>query len=166
METETTIKQENPKAEKKPAAKKPSVKKDTEKTPPKKSYIEAVGRRKTSVARVRLFSVPESEGAIEINQKNGDVYFFTQELLKTATASLRKMKLLNKFFVTAKISGGGIHSQAEAFRHATARALVKFNLEFRKRLKRSNYLKRDPRAKERRKFGLKKARKSPQWSKR
>lgn len=129
-------------------------------------YIEAVGRRKTSVARVRLVSSSDENSKIKINEKEAEIYFFTPELFKIATASLRKMKFLNKFYITAKIKGGGIHSQAEAFRHAIARGLVKFNPDFRKRLKRSEYLKRDPRAKERRKFGLKKARKAPQWSKR
>lgn len=129
-------------------------------------YLEAVGRRKTSVARVRLFNSSDENSKIEINEKDAEKYFFTPELFKIATASLRKMKLSNKFHITAKIKGGGIHSQAEAFRHAVARALTEFNPDFRKRLKRSSYLKRDPRAKERRKFGLKKARKAPQWSKR
>lgn len=133
---------------------------------PKKGYIEAVGRRKTSVARVRMFTSSDHLGEVSVNEKTAEKYFFSPELVKIATASLRKMKLLSKFYVTAKVSGGGIHSQAEALRHATARALTKFNMEFRKRLKRSGYLKRDPRAKERRKFGLKKARKAPQWSKR
>lgn len=131
----------------------------------KSRYFEAVGRRKTSVARTRLLSDSAGTG-IEINGKPAEKYFFTPDLLKIATASLRKFKLSNKFFITAKIKGGGIHSQAEAFRHATARALIKFNPEFRKKLKRAGYLTRDPRAKERRKFGLKKARKAPQWSKR
>lgn len=144
-----------------------AVKKQKEEVPKKPvKYLEAVGRRKTSVARVRLMSSSDENLKIEINEKDAEKYFFTSELFKIATASLRKMKLLNKFHITAKIKGGGIHSQAEAFRHAVARALTEFNPDFRKRLKRSSYLKRDPRAKERRKFGLKKARKAPQWSKR
>ena len=72
----------------------------------------------------------------------------------------------DKFAVTAKIVGGGIHSQAEALRHGIARALVKNDEQLRKTLKKEGMLKRDPRAKERRKFGLKKARKAPKWSKR
>lgn len=146
--------------------------KNEEKEKIKNRYFEAVGRRKTSVARTRLFSPANgavndsAEAGIEINGKPAEKYFFTPDLLKIATASLRKFKLSNKFFITAKIKGGGIHSQAEAFKHATARALIKFNPEFRKKLKRAGYLTRDPRAKERRKFGLKKARKAPQWSKR
>lgn len=155
--------------EKTTAVKKPkiTVKKQKEEAPKKPAkYLEAVGRRKTSVARVRLFNSSDENSKIEINEKEAEKYFFTPELFKIATASLRKMKLLNKFYITAKINGGGIHSQAEAFRHAIARALTEFNPDFRKRLKRSSYLKRDPRSKERRKFGLKKARKAPQWSKR
>lgn len=130
----------------------------------KRRYFEAVGRRKTAVARVRLFTDQKTE--IIVNEKPCEQYFFTPELVKIATAALRKMKLLNKFFVSAKIKGGGICAQAEAMRHATARALIKFNSDFRKKLKKAGYLKRDPRAKERRKFGLKKARRAPQWSKR
>lgn len=157
--------------EKKQVLKKPvkitAVKKQSEEEAKKsEKYIEATGRRKTSVARVRLMNAPENRSGIVVNEKSLDNYFFSPEIAKTATAALRKMKILNKFYITAKIKGGGIHSQAEAFRHASARALTKFNLEFRKRLKRSGYLIRDPRAKERRKFGLKKARKAPQWSKR
>ena len=83
-----------------------------------------------------------------------------------AHEALGKVKSLNKFSVSAKIQGGGSHSQAEALRHGLARALVKFHEEWRKRLKKSSLLKRDPRMKERKKFGKKKARKSPQWSKR
>lgn len=131
-----------------------------------KKYFEAVGRRKTSVVRVRVSTSEGNTGEMTVNEKPAEKYFFTPELLRVATASLKKMKLFNKFSVTAKIKGGGIHSQAEAFRHAIARALIKFNPDFRKRLKKSGYLERDARAKERRKFGLKKARKAPQWSKR
>lgn len=162
---ETLIKEKKQIAEK--PVKAAGVKKQKEEIIKKpEKYIEATGRRKTSVARVRLTSVPENKSVVLVNEKPLDNYFFSPELAKTATAALRKMKILNKFYITAKIKGGGIHSQAEAFRHATARALTAFNLEFRKRLKRSGYLTRDPRAKERRKFGLKKARKAPQWSKR
>jgi len=141
---------------------KPKIEKRQE--PAKKRYFEAVGRRKTAVARARLASDSRSE--IIVNDKPCETYFFTPELAKIAMASLRKMKLLSKFYITAKIKGGGIHSQAEAFRHATARVLVKFNPDFRKKLKKAGYLTRDPRVKERRKFGLKKARKAPQWRKR
>lgn len=129
----------------------------------KKKYIEGIGRRKTSTARVRIF---EGGRGIGVNGKDYSVYFPTLEMQKIVEGALREMNMDGKFGVEVKISGGGIHSQAEALRHGMARALVMFNAEFRKRLKKAGYLKRDPRMKERRKFGLKKARKAPQWSKR
>lgn len=138
--------------------------KPAEKKPRKPDrYFEAVGRRKTSVARTRLFT---RAGDFAVNDKLHTVYFPTEELQKTAEDSLRKMKLLGRFRISVKVSGGGVHSQAEAIRHGLARCLVKFNPDFRKRLKRAGFLKRDPRMKERKKFGLKKARKAPQWAKR
>lgn len=139
-------------------------KKQIEKKAEIPAYYEAVGRRKTSVARVRLFN--KGAPGIIINNRKSDDYFFTDELRKIIEDPLKKMKLSDKFRVLAKISGGGIHSQAEALRHSLSRALIKFNPDFRKRLKKAGFLKRDPRMKERRKFGLKKARKAPQWSKR
>lgn len=132
----------------------------------KGEYYEAVGRRKSAVARVRLFNKGKEKSDVVINDKKISDYFPTDKLQKTAMSSLEIMKADDRFKVTAKISGGGIQAQAEALRHALARALIKFNAEFRKRLKKATYLKRDPRVKERRKFGLKKARKAPQWSKR
>ena len=80
--------------------------------------------------------------------------------------SLEKMKSIGRFRVVATVKGGGIHSQAEAIRHGIARALVTFNPDYRKRLRKANFLTRDSRMKERKKFGLKRARKAPQWSKR
>lgn len=126
-------------------------------------YFEAVGRRKTSVARVRLFT---RAGDFLVNGKPHNVYFPTLELQKNAEEALQKMKLWGRFRVSVKVLGGGIHSQAEAVRHGLARCLVKFNPDFRKRLKRAGFLRRDPRMKERKKFGLKKARRAPQWAKR
>lgn len=139
------------------------VKKKTTKAE-KQVYFEGIGRRKTSTARVRIFN--KGGESILVNEKKYSEYFPTQELRSIAEDALNKMKLPDKFKITAKISGGGIHSQAEALRHGISRALVKFNADFRKRLKKAGFLKRDPRMKERRKFGLKKARKAPQWSKR
>ncbi|MEK7122106.1 MAG: 30S ribosomal protein S9 [Patescibacteria group bacterium] len=127
------------------------------------NYIEGVGRRKTSIARVRII---EGGKNIIVNGKDYATYFPTLEMKRIAHDALDKMGVLNRFEVEARISGGGIHSQAEALRHGLARALIKYNADFRKRLKKAGYLKRDPRMKERRKFGLKKARKSPQWKKR
>ena len=126
-------------------------------------YFEAVGRRKTAVARVRLFT---RAGDFTVNGKLYGSYFQTFELQKTVEDALQKMKLFGRFRVSAKVFGGGHHTQAEALRHGLARCLIKFNPDFRKRLKRAGYLKRDPRMKERKKFGLKKARRAPQWAKR
>lgn len=126
-------------------------------------YYEAVGRRKTSVARARLFT--KGQGIV-VNGKDYTEYFPTDALQKIAESSLKKMKSLDRFKVVVKVAGGGLQSQAEAIRHATARVLVDFNLDFKKRLRRAGYLTRDPRMKERKKFGLKRARKSPRWSKR
>ncbi|MEI6843366.1 MAG: 30S ribosomal protein S9 [bacterium] len=133
-------------------------------TDTKEKYIEAVGRRKTSVARVRI--TPASKTTVSINEKDIADYFPTKEMHLLVVEPFKDKKITDKFKVTAKIVGGGIHSQAEALRHGIARALVDYNPELRKDIKKEGYLKRDPRSKERRKFGLKKARKAPQWSKR
>lgn len=127
-------------------------------------YIEAVGRRKTSSARVRI--TESTKEGVTINDKTVAEYFPTAELQAIVHEALEKSKVPGKFSVTVKVVGGGIHSQAEALRHGLSRAIVKFDEETRKRLKKLGFLKRDPRMKERRKFGLKKARKAPQWSKR
>jgi len=152
-------------AEKKTTTKKKVTKKEIKKPRPKPArYFEAVGRRKTSVARVRLFT--QEEKLILVNEKPYQNYFPTFELQQTATASLKKMKAFDKFRILVKVKGGGVHSQAEAVRHGIARALVEFNPDFRRRLRRAGYLTRDPRMRERKKFGLKRARRAPQWSKR
>ncbi|OGZ57902.1 MAG: 30S ribosomal protein S9, partial [Candidatus Ryanbacteria bacterium RIFCSPLOWO2_12_FULL_47_9c] len=83
-----------------------------------------------------------------------------------AEDAFRKTRPETRFSVTALIKGGGIHSQSEALRHGLSRALIQFDQELRKKLKKPGFLKRDPRVKERRKFGLKKARRAPQWAKR
>src|SRR5690349_19706669 len=129
-----------------------------------KKYIETVGRRKTSVARVRL--VEAGKHSYSINDRELAHYFPTADLQRIATEPFTKGKATGKFKITAHIKGGGVSSQAEAFRHGVARALIEYDTEFKGRLKKAGFLKRDPRAKERRKFGLKKARKAPQWSKR
>ncbi len=128
------------------------------------TYIQAVGRRKTSVARVRLSD--STKQSIVINDRTFTEYFPTAELQRIVTESLVLVGKGTKSKITILVNGGGIHSQAEAIRHAITRALVKDDAELRKPLKKEGFLKRDPRAKERRKFGLKKARKAPQWSKR
>lgn len=129
-----------------------------------KKYIEAVGRRKTAVARVRI--TEGSKNNFEINGKPSVEFFPTEELQIIAQEAITKSEVPAKFSVTALVKGGGQHAQAEAVRHGMARALVEFDPELRKALKDAGYLKRDPRSVERKKPGLKKARKSPQWSKR
>lgn len=131
---------------------------------PSSVYFEAVGRRKTSVARVRLFS--KGDAGITVNDKKFTEYFPTKSMQNAVEEPLETMKLKDRFLITVRVNGGGIASQSEAVRHGIARALTKFDLELRKKLKKAGLLTRDPRMKERRKFGLKKARKAPQWSKR
>lgn len=124
-------------------------------------YIEAVGRRKTSVARVRVtFDKP----GFSINDLSLAEYFPIKELQHVVESPIKKLDV--KIFVSAKVSGGGISSQAEAVRLGISRALVENNSQVRGTLKKEGMLRRDSRSKERRKFGLKKARKAPQWSKR
>ncbi|MDP1538530.1 MAG: 30S ribosomal protein S9 [bacterium] len=145
----------------------------------KEKYFEGVGRRKTAIARVRLFpqkekslskssppSLQKTEAQFLINEKPLEEYFQTIELQQAVYAPLNLMNFLEQFKVSVKVKGGGIVSQAEAVRHGVARALVLFNPDFRKKLKKAGYLKRDPRMRERKKFGLKRARRAPQWSKR
>ena len=127
-------------------------------------YFEGTGRRKTSIARVRLYTKGDKD--IEVNGVDFKKYFMTPSLQTTVLDSLDKMKSLGRFKVIVVVNGGGINSQAEAVRHGIARALVVFNPEYRKRLRKAGFLTRDPRMKERKKFGLKRARKAPQWSKR
>ncbi len=168
-----TKKTETKKAkEKKPAAvKKPPVKAVAPKPKPEK-YYQADGKRKTARARIRLFTskiAPSKEDVqqvFSVNEKPLKQYFPISELQQIARSSLEKMKCLDKFRVSARVKGGGLRAQAEAIRHGTARALVLFNPEFRKRLKTAGFLTRDPRMRERKKFGLKRARRAPQWSKR
>ncbi|MBU6390471.1 30S ribosomal protein S9 [Patescibacteria group bacterium] len=133
-------------------------------TEEKTKYIETVGRRKTAVARVRL--TPSSKSSCVVNGKELLEYFRTDEARRVAGEALIALNLPGKFKITATIKGGGGSGQAEALRHGVARALIIYDTELRKNLKKIGFLKRDPRAKERRKFGLKKARKAPQWSKR
>ena len=128
------------------------------------SYIFAVGRRKKAVARVRLFK--KGTGKITVNEKEYDKYFPTfelHELLTQPTLATGKSKEMD---FSIKVAGGGIHGQAEAARHGIARALVIFDKDLRKTLKSLGYLRRDPRRKERKKPGLKGARRAPQWAKR
>ncbi len=156
MRREKLKKVEKAKVKKVEEAKRPAVKAE--------KYWEAVGRRKTAVARVRLFT--RGEKAFLVNQKPYNIYFPTSELQQIIQAALEKMKCLDKFRVSVIVKGGGLHAQAEAIRHGISRALTLFNPDFRKRLKKAGFLTRDSRMRERKKFGLKRARRAPQWQKR
>ena len=145
--------------------KKKVIKKEIKKPELKpKRYFEAVGRRKTAIARVRLFT--QGEKKVLVNGEPYQIYFSILENQQTAIASLDKMKSLDRFSVLVKVKGGGLHAQAEAVRHGIARALLKFSPDFRKKLRKAGFLTRDPRMRERKKFGLKRARRAPQWRKR
>jgi small subunit ribosomal protein S9 len=133
----------------------------------KEQYFEAIGRRKTATARVRL--TPATKSAFVVNGDLAKEYFKTEEerrLILEPLTAVENPDNTAKWAIEARVTGGGTHSQAEAVRHGLARALLLIEPESREKLKTPGYLKRDPRAKERRKFGLKKARKAPQWSKR
>jgi small subunit ribosomal protein S9 len=130
---------------------------------PKEKYIYANGKRKTSVARVRLYP---GKGEITVNDKPAKEYFAPKTLVKTAASPLELVGAKNKFDISAKITGGGMSSQAEALRHGIAKALVTSDPLNKTVLKKAGLLTRDSRVKERKKFGLKKARKAPQFSKR
>ena len=127
-------------------------------------YYEAVGRRKTAIARVRLYT--RGDKSFTVNDKAFDKYFVPVEFKNIIEAPLVKMNCTDRFRISVVVKGGGVVSQAEAIRHGITRALVLFNADFKKRLKKSGYLTRDPRMKERKKPGLKKARRAPQWAKR
>ncbi|MES2135176.1 MAG: 30S ribosomal protein S9 [Patescibacteria group bacterium] len=125
-------------------------------------YIETIGRRKTASARVRL--TENSKQNVSANGKTLEEYFRTPELVRISVAPLSHHE--KKFSITAVLRGGGIAGQAVALSHGIARAIVEFDATSRTPLKKLGLLKRDPRAKERKKPGLKKARKAAQWSKR
>lgn len=133
-------------------------------TTAKNRYTEAVGRRKTAVARVRI--TKDSKTSFLVNNRQIEDYFPTKELVHTIKKPLDIAKATSDFKVTAVIRGGGIESQADSFALGLSRALSTLDTESKKQLKKEGLLTRDGRAKERKKFGLKKARKSPQWSKR
>ena len=121
------------------------------------------GRRKSSVARVRLV---EGTGKITINGKDIDEYLGLETLKVIVRQPLVATNTISKYDVIVKVTGGGFTGQAGAIRHGIARALLEANGEFRPELKSNGFLTRDPRMKERKKYGLKKARRAPQFSKR
>jgi small subunit ribosomal protein S9 len=131
----------------------------------KSEYYYGMGRRKTAVARVRLF--PNGDGSVTVNGKNGRQYFGQRESLTAViTAPMRLLDVNNVYNMTIRVAGGGTSGQAGAIRHAVARALVRVNPEWKAALRKAGYLTRDPRMKERKKPGLKRARKAPQYTKR
>ncbi len=128
------------------------------------SFITAVGRRKTAIASVRMSIAPKS--SVTVNGKSPKDYFKTDLRALVAIEALSKAESTDNYRVTAHVSGGGVSAQADALRHAISRAIVKAEPKTRSVLKKATFLKRDPRAKERKKPGLVKARKAKQWSKR
>ena len=128
-----------------------------------KKYYYGTGRRKDAIARVRL---TEGKGKIIVNGKDLDEYFGLETLKVIVEQPLTVTNTLGKYDVISSVKGGGYTGQAGAIRHGIARALNEANLEFRPILKSNGFLTRDPRMKERKKYGLKKARKAPQFSKR
>ncbi len=127
-------------------------------------WTAATGRRKEAIARARI--TPSNRMSVVINGKDAQDYFHTDVLRTTAVEPFLKLSLPQQFTVTVIVRGGGIAGQATAVRHAISRALIEFAPETRGALKAEGFLKRDPRAKERRKAGFVKARKRKQWSKR
>ena len=131
----------------------------------KGEYYYGMGRRKTAVARVRLF--PNGDGSITVNGKNGGQYFGHRETLtSTVTAPLRLLEVSDAYNMSVRVVGGGTSGQAGAIRHAVSRALLRANPEWKQTLRKAGFLTRDPRMKERKKPGLKRARKAPQYTKR
>ena len=128
-----------------------------------KPYFYGTGRRKSSVARVRLYP---GTGSITINGRDIDDYFGLETMKLIINQPFEVTGTVGKFDIVASVKGGGFSGQAGAIRHGVARALLKMNEEYRPALKSAGYLTRDPRMKERKKYGLKAARRAPQFSKR
>ena len=130
----------------------------------KKPYMYGTGRRKSSVARVHV--IPNGNGAITINGRDIDDYFGLDTLKLIVRQPLVATETLGKVDVEASVAGGGVSGQAGAIRHGIARALLLVDESYRPALKAAGFLTRDPRMKERKKYGLKAARRAPQFSKR
>lgn len=145
------------------------AKKTVKKEKAKEKYYAAIGRRKSSIVRVRLFETEADTPAVDnviMNEKKLKVFLPLADLQEIVVSPFAVAGGEIKFRVQANARGGGIRGQAEAARLAIARALVKFNEDLRKSLRAAGYLTRDDRAVERKKAGLKKARRAPQWKKR
>lgn len=130
----------------------------------KGKYYSALGKRKTAVAKVRLY--PKGKGRIFINDKDLTIFFPTQELQNITKKPLSQAASAGSFDIVVKVFGGGFRGQAEAIRLAISRALVDIDKDLKPVLRKSGLLTRDARKKERKKPGLKKARRAPQWQKR
>jgi small subunit ribosomal protein S9 len=130
----------------------------------KKPYLYGTGRRKSSVARVHLFQ--NGTGTITINNRDIDDYFGLETLKYIVRQPLNKVNVSSKVDINATVKGGGVTGQAGAIRHGIARALLQVDESYRAALKEAGFLTRDPRMKERKKYGLKGARRAPQFSKR
>ena len=130
----------------------------------KKPYFYGTGRRKSSVARVHVY--PNGSGSITVNNRTLDNYFGLDTLKLIVRQPLVTTEMTDKVDIVATVTGGGVTGQAGAIRHGIARALLSVNEEFRPALKKAGFLTRDPRMKERKKYGLKAARRAPQFSKR
>ena len=128
-----------------------------------KAYFYGTGRRKSSVARVRVYS---GNGKITINGRDIDDFFGLETLKLIVRQPLNLTDTMDKFDIVCRVAGGGVTGQAGAIRHGIARALLQYNEELRPELKKAGFLTRDPRMKERKKSGLKGARRAPQFSKR
>ena len=126
-------------------------------------FYAGTGRRKSSVARVRLYN---GTGSIIVNGRDINDYFGLETLKLIVRQPLELTDTTSKFDIVCNVNGGGISGQAGAIRHGIARALLQFNAELRPELKKAGFLTRDPRMKERKKYGLKAARRAPQFSKR
>ena len=129
----------------------------------KQKYFYGTGRRKHSVARVRVYN---GSGNITINGRNIDEYFGLETLKLIVRQPLALTETTDKFDIVCNVAGGGVTGQAGAIRHGLSRALLLYNPELRPVLKKAGFLTRDPRMKERKKYGLKAARRAPQFSKR
>jgi len=127
-------------------------------------YYEGVGRRKTSVARVRIYPKKKDTNFYLVNDKKHEEYFTTLELRDLVNSPFKEIS--NNFYTTVQIKGGGVNSQAGALKLGLSRALIIFNPDFRSILRTGGFLTRDARIRERKKFGLKRARRAPQWKKR
>ncbi|MBE6882782.1 MAG: 30S ribosomal protein S9 [Oscillospiraceae bacterium] len=127
-------------------------------------YFYGTGRRKSSVARVRVY--PNGTGAITINGRDIDDYFGLDTLKLIVRQPMELTETIGAFDIVCTVAGGGVTGQAGAIRHGLSRALLQYNEELRPALKKAGLLTRDPRMKERKKYGLKKARRAPQFSKR